>query len=482
MDVVTSKLHNAVAQERRPSVELTLLALPMIAQFSSYVVLQFIDTYMLSLVGDVAATAAGQAGSIVFSIIAFGFGTLLLVNTLASQSYGRQDRAACGRYLWQGMWFALGYGALAMLTMPFARPLFAAMGHEPALVELEATYFQICMSFAALKLVSIATSQFLTAVNRPTVVMVATFAAVATNVGANYLLIYGNFGFPKLGVAGAAWGTNIALVVELAIMWAFIVRSNIGTTYHAFDVAFKWPMFRTLLKVGSPAGLSTVAEVAAWSTFMIVAVGSFGTTVMSAQNYAFRFMMVSFMPAVGIGQAVTALVGRYIGRGEHDKAARRAHLGFVMVAIYMVTCGGLMVIFRHHLMRMFTVDEQVIAIGGTILVMMALYQFFDAMYVVYLGALRGAGDTLVPAIILAVLVWTICVGGSFYVAKHFPQYGAVGPWSITTLYGLCLGAFLLIRFSLGGWKRIKLEHHAVPSNELLRSDKVPGLELLAETP
>lgn len=479
-------MHAATTQsletQRRPSVELILLALPMIAQFSSYVVLQFTDTYMLSLVGDVAATAAGQAGSIVWSIVAFGFGTLLLVNTLASQSYGRKDFASCGRYLWQGLWFAAMYGTLALLALPFARRFFDAFGHEPALAQLEAQYFQICLSFAAIKLFSAATSQFLTAVNRPTVVMIATFAGVGANIVANYLLIYGKFGFPQLGVAGAAWGTNVALVVELAIMWAFIARSNIGRLYNAFDARFDGEMFRTLLKVGSPAGLSTVAEVAAWSTFMVVAVGTFGTTVMSAQNYAFRFMMVSFMPAVGIGQAVTALVGRYIGRGEHDQAARRAHLGFVVVSIYMVSCGALMILFRHQLMSFFTADPKVIAIGGTILTMMALYQLFDAMYVVYHGALRGAGDTLVPAIVLAMLVWTVCVGGSFVVAHNWPQYGAIGPWGISIVYGMMLGVFLMLRFIRGGWKQIRLHGEKSPSNERFASDRVPGLELIVENP
>lgn len=468
--------------QRRPSVELILLALPMIAQFSSYVVLQFTDTYMLSLVSDMAATAAGQAGSIVWSIVAFGFGTLLLVNTLASQSYGRKDFASCGRYLWQGLWFAAMYGTLVLFTLPFARRFFDAFGHEPALAHLEAQYFQICLSFAVIKLFSAATSQFLTAVNRPAVVMIATFAGVAANVVANYLLIYGNFGFPQLGVAGAAWGTNVALVVELAIMWVFIARSNIGRLYNAFDARFDGKMFAALLKVGSPAGLSTVAEVAAWSTFMVVAVGTFGTTVMSAQNYAFRFMMVSFMPAVGIGQAVTALVGRYIGRGEHDQAARRAHLGFVVVSLYMVSCGALMILFRHQLMSFFTADQQVIAIGGTILIMMALYQLFDAMYVVYHGALRGAGDTLVPAIVLAVLVWTVCVGGSFFVARNWPQYGAIGPWGISIVYGMMLGVFLMLRFIRGGWRQIRLHGEKSPSNERFASDRVPGLELIVENP
>jgi MATE family multidrug resistance protein len=485
MQAVTEKTESAVPfpVRRRPSVELLLLALPMIAQFSSYVVMQFTDTYMLSLVGDLEATAAGQAGSIVWSIVAFGFGTLLIVNTLASQSYGRKDPAACGRYLWQGLWFAVGYGALAMLALPLARPAFDAFGHEPALAALEASYFQICLSFVIVKLAGTATSQFLTAINRPNVVMLGTFAGVAANIGANWVLIFGNLGFPKLGLVGAAWGTNIAILVEVLVFWGYILLSDVRREYHALDLRPRGPLFRTLLRVGAPSGLSTVAEVAAWSMFLVVAVGLFGTTVMTAQNYAFRFMMVSFMPAVGIGQAVTALVGRYIGAGEPEQAARRAHLGFAMVSVYMVSCGVLMVVFRHDLMRLFTVDEQVVAIGGSVLIMMALYQFFDAMYVVYHGALRGAGDTLVPAIVLAVLVWTICVGGSFVVAKTLPEYGVVGPWAITTVYGLLLGAFLMARFSVGRWKSIRLHPgHDPASMPRASSDRVPGLELIAEQP
>ncbi|MCS7033499.1 MAG: hypothetical protein NZ561_05825, partial [Phycisphaerae bacterium] len=96
--------------------------------------------------------------------------------------------------------------------------------------------------------------------------------------------------------------------------------------------------------------------------------------------------------------------------------------------------------------------------------------------------LRGAGDTLVPAVVLGVLVWTICVGGSVVVARTWPELGAIGPWAATTLYGVCLGVFLMVRFCLGGWKRIRLHGESSLSKELTVSDKVPGLELIAERP
>lgn len=458
MEGSTSQVQIADTRSHRPTVELLLLALPMIGQFSSYVVLQFTDTYMLALVGDIAATAAGNAGGLVWSVFALGFGTLLIVNTLVSQSFGRGARAECGRYLWQGIWFAIIYSVLALAAMPFADRMFLAFGHEPELAALEAEYFRICLMFCVVKLVSASTAQFLLAVNHPGIVLTATLVSVVANISANYVLIFGKLGFPAMGAAGAAWGTNISVLVELIVMvGAIVLLPKIGRRYHCGDWRPRLREFWTMLRVGLPAGGSTVAEVLAWSLFTVWVIGLFGTVTMAAHTYAFRYMMICFMPAVGIGSAVTALVGRYIGAGRPELAERRAHLGFVISAVYMVSAGVMLTVFRHWLIARFSVDPEVIRIGGTIIVMMAIYQIFDAMYVVYNGALRGAGDTLVPAIVLAALVWVVGLGGGYWAAVTWPQYGVVSPWTVMTLYGALLGVFLMLRFLGGRWKRIRLD-------------------------
>lgn len=457
MEGPAAQLQIPGTRSHRPTVELLLLALPMIGQFSSYVVLQFTDTYMLALVGDVAATAAGNAGGLVWSVFALGFGTLLIVNTLVSQSFGRGDHRACGRFLWQGIWFSLTYGAMAQAALPIADRMFLAFGHEPALAALEADYFRVCLFFCAAKLLAVTAGQFLLAVNRPGIVLAATLVGVGANIAGNYVLIFGKIGFPAMGAAGAAWGTNFALIVELLMLAGAIALSpRIGREYNCGDWRPRPREFWTMLRVGLPAGGSTVAEVLAWSLFTVWVIGLFGTVTMAAHTYAFRYMMVCFMPAVGIGSAVTALVGRYIGAGRPDMAARRAHLGFVMSATYMVSAGVLLTVFRHWLIARFSVDPEVIRIGGLIIVMMAIYQIFDAMYVVYNGALRGAGDTLVPAIVLAALVWVVGLGGGYLAAVAYPQYGVVAPWTVMTLYGALLGVFLMARFVGGRWKSIRL--------------------------
>jgi MATE family multidrug resistance protein len=171
-------------------------------------------------------------------------------------------------------------------------------------------------------------------------------------------------------------------------------------------------------------------------------------------------MSVSFMPAFGIGQAVTALVGRYIGRGEPDVAVQRAHLGFKVAAVYMLACGVAFFVARHSLMSVFTNDREVARIGATLMIFAAIYQFFDAMYIVYNGGLRGAGDTFVPAVGTALLCWSITVGGGLIVSRHFPQFGAAGPWTVATIYGAILGVFMYARFVRGKWRAIQLEPNA----------------------
>src|SRR5688500_5865908 len=166
----------------RPIVELLTLAAPTVAQMASYTVLQFTDTWMLSFLGAVEATAAGNSGMLSFSFIGFGTGLLTLVNTLVSQNYGRRNFEACGQYLWQGVWFSLLFSLLAIPTLWFAHLPFAWSGHEPRLVELEAVYYRIIVGGAALKLCATAFGQFLVAVNRPGLVLVAAVVGVFTNV------------------------------------------------------------------------------------------------------------------------------------------------------------------------------------------------------------------------------------------------------------------------------------------------------------
>ena len=440
---------------RRPLAELLFLALPTVAQMASYTVMQFADSLQLAVgAGDAAATAAGMGGFMVFTAMSWMWGALLVVNTLVSQALGAGNQEAGGRYLWQGVWFAAAAGLMLLPTMLISGPVLAAFGHSPEVVELGRRYYDIEIAWAPVRLAGLAVAQFLLAVGRPRVTLLAALCATSLDVLMNFVFITGRFGMPALGVAGAAWSTNAAVTLELAIMSTFAARHAIRHTYQLWRWRPHWPSMRQLIAIGVPGGFQTVAEVVAWFLFCVWVMNQFGQAAVTANNYMMQYMKVSFMPAFGLSSAVTALVGRYLGMGRLDLARHRAHLGFKVTAAYMLLCGACFFLGRNQLIGLFSDDPDVIRIGGILLTFAAVYQLFDGLYIIYIGALRGAGDTFWPATVTAVLCWTIVVIGGASTGRLAPQWGPTGPWVAASLYGLILGLYLFARFSRGQWKAI----------------------------
>ena len=397
----------------RPLVELLTLAAPTVAQMASYTAMGFIDTVILSRYGgptDVTpTTAAANGGLAAFSVISLGMGTMFLVNTLVSQAFGRGDDRACGRALWQGVWFAAAFGLAVLAVLPAVPHVFAWAGHEARLAGMETTFVRVLLLSAGLKLASTAGQQFLLGIDRPIAVGVVSAAAVAVNTVFARALILGRMGFSPHGVTGSAWAQNIGVASELAMVAAMVTVPSIRRRFGTLDWRPRLAAMGELVRLGVPSGVQVTAEVLAWSAFSMWVMAPFGTGAMAANTYVFRYMSVSFMPAFGVSVAVTALVGRYLGRGQPAVAVARAHLGFVVTAVYMIACGVALFAFRRQLIGLFTADVDVIRTGSTLLVFAAVYQLFDASYIVYNGALRGAGDTLVPAVVLGTLCWGITV-------------------------------------------------------------------------
>ena len=462
----------ANAPARSPLKELFFLAGPTVAQMASYTVMHFIDTLMLSRVGDASAAAAGTAGMFSFTLISFGFGVLLLVNTLVSQSYGKKDYPDCGRYMWQGLWWSFAYALLILPLIPLMPRLFGLLGHEAKLVDLEIIYFRIVVAASILKLAATAVGDFLLAINRPRAVLVAAVTGVLFNTAAGWYMMLAPNG-PHMGVAGAAYAQCVGMLIEFLILLAFVLQPAIRQRFNVLDWKPRWHQMKMLMKLGTPSGLQTVTDVLAWSLFLSAVIGTFGTNAIAANSYMFRFMMVSFMPCFGLSAAVTALVGRYIGMGRPDLAEHRAHLGFKVASIYMLACGLVYFFGRYPLIKLFTTDPHVAQLGAVLLIFAALYQLFDAMFIIYSGALRGAGDTLIPSLVTGTLCWGIMLFGGWIVARYRPDWGVVGPWTVATLYGGILGAFMLTRFKRGRWKLIRLEQDNA-------FDKVPGFPVVPQ--
>jgi MATE family multidrug resistance protein len=224
-----------------------------------------------------------------------------------------------------------------------------------------------------------------------------------------------------------------------------------------------------LLRVGWPASLQMGNEIICWSILVTVLVGRFGVDHMSAGWAAIRYMHVSFMPAIGFSIATTALVGRYVGAGDPDTAVARARLALLLAVAYMVLCGVVFLVFRYPLIRLFISGEateveqieKVVRIGAAVMIASAIYQVFDAIGIIYNGALRGAGDTVWPGVVTVLYSWGFMVLGGWMMTVVFPDLESIGPWIAAAVYLVVLGVTLALRFERGRWRSIRLVEGAV---------------------
>jgi len=439
--------------------EVVRLSVPMVLNTVSYTIMQFVDGWMVSRVSKEALSAQFIGGISAFVPVCFFIGLLGCVNTFASQNLGAGRRERSALYGWQGLWLAWSAaGGLTFLIL-LAPYLLGLFGHEAEVTRLETQYFRILIGGGLFTLSARALGAFFVGVHRPGITLVAGVAANVVNLIGNYVLIYGKFGFPALGLAGAGIGTVMGSAVESAILMTVFVG---GAVAREFDVRgqwrIRWAAMVDLLRIGSPAGAMFLGDVLMWAIFMGRVIGGFGTADLAAAAILNRYWHLCFMPVLGISMAVTAIVGRFCGAGQPRLAWRRAHAGLLLVEAYMVTCGVVIWVAREPLVGIFNeaANPLVQSIAARAMIFILLCQAFDALSVVFIGALRGAGDTLWPGAVQLVLAWGLGLGGSAAVARVWPEWGSFGSWAAVMVYIMLLGSVMWGRFLGGRWQRIKV--------------------------
>lgn len=479
--------------------EMLVIAAPTVVTMTSYTVMQFVDALMVSRIeGDGPYVAAqGNGGIMAWLAISFALGVIGMVNTFVSQNLGAEKLDRCASYAWAGLWISGGWSLVLGLLIPLAPVIYGQMGHPEELLRLETQYAQIMLSGMLLTLAARSLANFFFGMHRPSVVMIAALSGNVVNVMANALLIYGpdgppafvpfhaeigafadSLGIPALGVAGAAVGTVIGSAVELVIPLALFLGPKLNRelgTRRAWRCGLK--PIRDLLRLGWPGGLMFANEMICWSYLMSVllvrggeAVGDDPALHNTAGWIGLRYMHLSFMPAVGLSIAVSAIVGKCMGMRRPDLAAQRAWLGLGIAVVYMGVCAAAFVLFRDEMIRVFVdsdmPEEQatlLIGIGAKVMIAAAVFQVFDAVAIVISGALRGAGDTVWPGVVTVISSWICIVAGGHALLHFAPQLGSIGPWIAAAAYIVVLGVLLLARFLAGKWRSIDLvgddDHH-----------------------
>jgi MATE family multidrug resistance protein len=436
------------------------LAIPLIVSTGSWTVMNFADRMFLFWYSTDAMAAAMPAGMVHFALVCFPLGIAAYVNTFVAQYHGAGHPGRIGPAVWQGVRLGLFCIPLYLAMIPLAGWLFRLAGHAPEIANLEAIYFQIVAFGAGAEIIAAALSAFFTGLGRNRVVMAVDTSASLLNVVLDYAWILGHFGLPAWGIEGAAWATVISLWFRVVAYGVWMILPRYRRPYHLWSGRrFNPALFRRLLRYGGPNGLQMVVEIAGFTLFLLL-VGNLGAAAMAATTLAFNVNLLAFMPMLGLGIALSTIVGQQLGRDDPHLAARATWTSLWMAEIYMGTMAAAYVLLPDLFLwghAAGTSPEQFTALRDTTTVLLrfvAAYCVFDALNVIFVSALKGAGDT--RFILLTSLFITPLPLIAVWVGLRYFAAGLIWCWIVITAWVCALGLTYTIRFLQGHWRAMRV--------------------------
>jgi MATE family multidrug resistance protein len=437
------------------------MATPLIFSTGAWSLQTFIDRVFLTWYSPAALAAAAPSGMANFTLFSLLIGIASYVNTFVAQYYGAGRFERIGRSVWQGIYFSLFTVILVVLIWPLSETIFRLFGHEPEVQRMEVVYFRILALGAPAVVISNALSGFFSGLGRTWIIFWVNFVATLVNVILDYLFIFGRWGFPEMGIAGAAWATVAAGVFPTLIFLAIFFLPRYARIYGTLrGWRFDLSLFRRLLRFGTPNGLQVFLEVLAFTIFLAIA-GRIGTIQLAATTLAFNINSLAFTPMLGMMTAVSALVGQALGRERPELAERLtwSALHLCMTFFATLSLGYLLVpdlFLWPFLAKVRSADFLEISRVSVILLrFVAVYCLFDAMNMIFSAAIKGAGDTRYVAVTTIRLSWLVLVLPS--IAWWYLAAGSIyGLWFFVTLYVMGLGLLFLRRFLHGPWREMRV--------------------------
>lgn len=423
------------------------LAWPIALTQAATMMLGFVDLLMVGRLGGEALAAVGLANPCIFGALLFASGMIFGIDPLVTQAHGAGNGAGAARAFQRGVLLALALSPPVMIFWLFSEELLLAIGLEPALAAAAERYIIVQLPSVPFFLCSGALRQYLQGreIIRPAMVVVLIDNLL--NALFNWVLIFGNLGFPALGIMGAGLATCLTRICSLLLLVG-IVR---GFRLHEGAwTPWRWNLlrlseFRLLLSIGIPSSLQIALEMWAFNLSNWVA-GLLGAGAIAGHVIVLHLASFSFMFVLGISQATMVRVGNLIGAGRGRSAERAGWIGIAMGAGVMALFGLVFLVGRSSIPWIYTSDEAVVATAVTIMPLAAAFQVFDGLQNVCCGVLRGMGRPLPAALANLVGYWMIALPLGAWLAFR-SDLGLVGLW-LGLAVGLVVVALALLIFLL----------------------------------
>ena len=435
-------------------------AIPLIISCGSVSIMNFTDRMFLSWLKDDSMTACWHAGMLFWAAISIPVGIAAFVTTFVAQYHGSGNYQRIGRIVWQGIWF--GFAVMPILLLlyePFAQVfVWFKLEHDAALLELERSYYY-CMLFGTAAVISgEAAASFFRGQGRMRVEMCNNVFCVALNIPLTYCLVFGALGFPEWKLTGAAIATIICLWLRFLIYVVLMfVQDHKSQKFQILKgMRLDFLLMRRLFYFGLPAGLYASIDTISFTAFVLM-IGGLGVAARDASTIAFTLNSFTYIPLNGIGIVVTSMVGNQLGKNRPDLARRATMTSLIIGCVYSGFFGIIFLALPDLLLLPFLWHGAASGVHemGVILVrFVALYLFFDTCTIIFMSALRGAGDTIFIAWmigILAPLLPIVCAIGIYGF-----DLGVIWCWIVLTLMVLAYCTAFWLRYRSKVWESMRV--------------------------
>jgi MATE family multidrug resistance protein len=457
--------------------EVLALSLPLIISTSFWAVSWFFDRLFLTWYEPSGGTMAASmpSGMMHWSLTCLPAGVASYVNTFVAQYYGAGQQRRIGLIVGQGVWLGLASIPLFVLMVPLAHYLFHSVATDARQAQLQTWYFQSLMLGAPAMVIGNALSAFYTGRGKTMLVMLVNIAGNSVDLFLDYAMVFGEFGFPEWGIVGAGVSTAIGQWFNLIVFALLMVWSRERAEFGLADVwRFDWLLMRRLLKFGFPSGLPMLIESFGFA-LLTMFISALGAVEGAATSLAFNVNAVAFVPVIGLGIGVSTLVGQYLGDNQEDLAARATWTGLTFGLGFSVLFAAAYwfvpdwFIYFHERGTNEAEFARVRELTVLLLRFVAVYCLFDCTQLIFVSALKGAGDTRF-VLLVAVFLSTLSIVIGKLVEQQY-GLGVYGWWYVMTGWICSMAIVYLLRFIQGGWRSMRvIEPELEPKN-------VSGLEM-----
>lgn len=424
------------------------LALPIIFGEMAQMALHLIDTAMIGAISYKQLAAAALVMSVMNIPFVIGIGMTMSVSQLVSMAHGRKDSQLVSHYFFNGFWICAVTAIVISLGLELGKDVLFHLGQDPEVATLAVPFLRVMGISIIPMLLFMALKQFTDGLELTRTAMILSVLALPLNVFLNWLLIYGNWGFPRLELIGAGYGTLITRTIIFIILGVVIFTHPLFRRYVAVrknQWKINWQSMRDLLKVGIPSSMQISMEAGAFAISGIL-VGTIGAIEQAAHQIALSCASFTFMASMGLAQAGSIRVSNTYGRKDWRKISVIGKSTSLTALIYGIFCAILFVTLRNVMPLWFNDNAEVVAMAGVLLLFAAVFQISDSTQAIAVGLLRGIRDVKLPTIFVAIAYWVLGIPVGYYLAFN-QGMGAIGIW-IGFVVGLSFSSILLnIRFS-----------------------------------